>query len=110
LGEVRQTIPTAWRLLLNECRAGHRRWAGTQTGENYQTVLALFGEGDYSTPRIYERTMGDLIDPTRPHTTTNVVNIVSSEISGDAASWRFDRLLDMVATVDKRGTKPDDLD
>ena len=54
--------------------------------------------------------MGDLIDPTRPHTTTNVVNIVSSEISGDAASWRFDRLLDMVATVDKRGTRPDDLD
>ena len=109
VARVRRQCPTAWDTLLGEVRAGHRRFVDTDHGDNYQTILAHLGEGEYEDPAIYERTLTDLITPTRPGTTTQVVNAVSSEISADAAAWRLQRLLSMVATIEQREPRPSDL-
>jgi len=103
----RRSIPTAWRLLLGECRAGLRRYAGTERGEAYQKILAHGGEGDYAEPSIYERTLGDLLSPVRPGRMVDCVNAVTRETGVDAADWRVSRMLSMLAGIEQSGPEPD---
>lgn len=107
LGRDRRGCPTAWELSLRECRAGLRRHAGTDLGDQYQKVLAHGGEGDYSEPSLWERTLGDILSPTRPGRMVDVVNVVTRETGIDAETWRYDRLLSMLAQVEQTGPKPD---
>jgi len=41
------------------------------------------------------------VDPTRPARVVDVVNAVSRELGNDVADWRIDRLLGMVATIER---------
>jgi len=92
--------PTAWRLLLGEVRAGQRRHTGTDLGDHYGSLLAHLGEGDYTPPKLYERTLGDILHPARPGRAVDVVNAASREVGTDVAGWRFERVLSMHAAID----------
>lgn len=72
-------------------------YAGSERGERYMTILAHGGEGDHGTPGVWERTIGDLIDPSRPGSIMAVVNSVSREVGRDVQGWRVDRLVSMYA-------------
>jgi len=102
-------VPTAWQLLLGEVRAGHRRYAGTDRGDNYQRVLAHYGEGEYADPEPYERTLGDYVLPFRPVSVTTMCNVVTLESDANAEAWRLPRILSMVRTINQRGRSVDDL-
>ena len=80
-------------------RAGLRRYCGTELGDNYGSVLAWAGEGDYSDPDPHERALGDFVDPTRSARMVDCVNAVSREVGADVADWRVDRLLSMVGVL-----------
>lgn len=86
-------------MLLREARAGLRRHTGAPRGEHYQELLAHLGEGDHADPKPFERTLGDLIDPTRPGRVMDICNAVTRKAKMDAAEWRVDRILSMVATL-----------
>lgn len=88
-----------------ECRAGQRRYAGTQRGESYQTHLAFLGEGDHADLSVYERTLGDLVDPTRPGRFIDVVNTVTRDAGLDAKDWGVQRLLSMVVNIEREANQ-----
>jgi len=94
---------------MGECRAGLRRHSGTDRGDRYQRILAHHGTGNADDPEVYERTLGDLVTPTRPTGPTDVVNAVVLETAADAETWRLERLLSMVATINQREPRPSDL-
>lgn len=94
-------IPTAWRLVLGECRAGHRRYVGLSAGSNYQKILAWSGEGSFEDPGAFERPLGDFLTPTRSGSMLSVVNAVTRDVGLDASDWRVDRLLSMVAALEQ---------
>jgi len=102
---VRREAPTAWTLVLGECRAGQRRYADTQRGENYQRVLAHLGEGTHETPGAYERTLGDYLTPTRPGRMMDVVNTVTRDAGFDTAEWGVSRLLSMVVNIEREANQ-----
>lgn len=89
--------------MLREARAGLRRHTGTPHGEHYQQLLARLGEGDYADPSPHERLLGDLLDPTRPGRMMDCVNAVTQQSKQDAAEWRVDRILSMVASLEHAG-------
>lgn len=79
---------------------------GTDRGENYQQLLAHHGEGSHEDPGIYERRLGDLLDPSRPGRMVDVVNAVTRETGIDATEWGVERLLGMVMQVEQE-PRPD---
>jgi len=101
VGSDRRAIPTAWRLLLGEVRAGHRQHVGTDRGDQFQKIMAHGGEGDYSDPSVYQRTLGDLIDPTRSGGFMQIVNAVTREVGSDVSEWPLNRLLNMVGGMEQ---------
>jgi hypothetical protein len=96
---VRRECPTAWDRTLRECRAGLRRYTGADHAEHYQRILAFDGEGSWEEPDTYERTLGDLIDPTRPGRMQDVVNAVSRDVGTDTAEWGVARLLSALVPI-----------
>jgi len=68
-------------------------------------MLAHLGEGDYEPPAAHERTLGDLLDPTRPGRPTDMVNAVSREMRTDVADWRLDRVLSMLRQLDNESAE-----
>jgi len=52
-------------------------------------------------PSTAARTLGDLTHPTRPGTPTAVVNAVSQAVSTDTASWRWERLVQFYAGLER---------
>lgn len=76
-----------------------RRHAGVDLGERYQMVLAFGGEGDHGMPDLWERTLGDVLDPLRPGGGMAVVNEVSRDVGRDVAGWRWDRVLGLYASM-----------
>ena len=110
LATARRDCPTAWGLLLGEIRAGHRRFVGVQRGDNYQRLLAHFGEGSYDDPEAHGRTLTGLISPLCPGRVESMVNVVSIELSADAGDWSVPRILSMIATLQGRGRQPQDFD
>lgn len=99
MGTRRREYPRLWDALLGECREGHRRLAGSDVGTEYRQILAFGAEGDATDPDPWERTVGDLVDPTRTASVIDVVNAVSKAVGDDAAGWSVERLLRMVATL-----------
>jgi len=87
---------------MGECRAGLRRYAETDRGDRYQTVLAWDGEGDAAPPKPHERLYGDYIDPTRPGRMMDVVNHTSQLLGRDTAAWSVERHLRMLASATGR--------
>lgn len=79
-----------------------RRYADTERGEQYATVLGRLGEGDTAPPGLAGRTLGDYLHPFRPASPTTIVNTVSQSIGGDAAGWRFERSLAFVDGLERR--------
>lgn len=77
-----------------------RRYSGTQQGEHYRQLLNFGTEQNVTDPKNHERTLGDLLDPLRPGRMTDLVNSVTRETGIDAATWRVDRLLRMVASIE----------
>lgn len=88
--------------MIAECRAGMRRYAGTDRGEEYSVILGRLGEGDTSPPGVAGRTLGDYLHPHRAASPTTIVNTVSQAIGGDAAPWRFERSIRFVAGLEGR--------
>lgn len=88
--------------MLGECRAGLRRYPNTDVGERYATVIAHVGDPDHADPEVWERTLGDFLDPTRPGNMMDVTNRVSQLLGSDAAEWRVDRLLRMAGAGQRR--------
>lgn len=88
-----------------ECKAGLRRHAGQQWGDQFRTILNHGTEENVENPGVYERTIGDLLDPYRTGSAMHVVNAVSREMGVDAASWRVDRLLSMVAGLEREAAR-----
>lgn len=81
-------------------REGHRRYAGTDPGDEYQRVLAHEGTGDATNPSAYQRPLGDFVDPSRGSSIIHLVNVVTERTGLDAATWRFDRLASMARTLE----------
>jgi hypothetical protein len=101
---VRRECPTVWALTLGECRAGIRRWAGTDLAESYQRIIAYRGEGDSSPPDPWARPLGDLVDPARSGSATTLINLASQELGNDVADWRLPRIRNLVAQAVQRRT------
>lgn len=85
--------------MLGECRAGQRRYTGSDIGEQYAHKLAFEGEGDATPPKPHERPLGDILLPSRPGTATDLVNQASQVAGTDAKAWRFDRVIRMVGSM-----------
>lgn len=64
-------------------------------------MLAFGTDVDVGQVGVWERGVGSLLDPTRPGSVMEVVNAVSREVGGDAGGWRVDRLLSMVAGLER---------
>lgn len=94
-------------MTLREARAGIRRWPETDIGEQYSRVVAHVGEGVYEPPGVAGRTLGDMVDPTRPGRVTDLVNAVSRELGSDAKGWRYDRLVSMGAQLEREAQERD---
>lgn len=71
-------------------------------GENYQSVLAHFGEGTHRDPTLWDRTLGDLVTPSRPGGVVSIVNAATRESGTDAADWSIRRLVQLVATLERQ--------
>mgnify|MGYP000459246688 CR=1 FL=1 len=87
--------------MCNECRAGQRRFEGTERGDAYQHHLAFLGEGNHEDHGAYERTLGDYLTPTRPGRMMDVVNTVTRDAGFDTAEWGVSRLLSMVVNIER---------
>jgi len=48
-----------------------------------------------------ERTVGDLLHPARPGRPTTAVNAVSQSVSMDVAPWRFERIMQFYAGLER---------
>jgi hypothetical protein len=86
---------------LAECRAGLRRWAGTDYGDRYGRLLSHVGDPSHADPSVGERSLGDYLDPSRPGGATALVNAASRECGTDAAAWRWARLVTFVASLER---------
>lgn len=80
---------------------GQRWYAGTDPGHQYGNVLAFGTEEASDPPGAAERSIGDLLDPTRPGSVTDLINAVTKETGIDAAGWSVTRLLRMVARLER---------
>jgi hypothetical protein len=78
-----------------------RRYAGSDRADHYQRILAHDGEGSWDEPATYERTLADLIDPTRPGRMQDVVNAVSRDVGTDTAEWGAARLLSALVPIQR---------
>lgn len=76
-----------------------RRYTGTERGERYAKLISHVGDVADADPHLTDRRFGDLVDPTRSGQFVTIVNVVSRECGTDAASWRVNRLLNMVGTM-----------
>ena len=79
-------------------------------GDRYQRVLAFSADGgidDYAAPDLHERTLGDLIAPTRPGRMVDVVNMVRREVPGDPTAWSVYEFLSMVAMLERERQQAD---
>lgn len=81
-----------WALLLRELRAGLRRWPGTDVGDEYGRLIAKAGSPDHADPTSAARSLGDLVDPTRPGGVMPVVNSVSRAVGRDVGGWSVRRV------------------
>jgi hypothetical protein len=63
--------------------------------------LSHFGEGRIEPDGVADRRFADLVDPTRPGRVTDIVNAASREVGTDAKDWRVDRLVSMVAQLER---------
>lgn len=95
-------MPTVLRLLEAEARAGLRWYAGSDVGDQYAKLLSHAVGPDAAAVSLSDRTLGDLVDPTRPGRMLSLVNAVSADIGTDAAGWTVDRLLAYAATLEQR--------
>ena len=86
-------------MIVRECEAGRRRYAGTDVGDRYGTVLNWGTDRQRGEVSLRERTVGDLVDPYRPGSALEVVNLVTRRVGLDAAEWSADRLLSMADGV-----------
>ena len=68
-------------------------------GDRYGTVLNWGTDRQRGEVSLRERTVGDLIDPYRPGSALEVVNLVTRRVGLDAAGWSADRLLSMADGV-----------
>jgi len=94
-------VTTAWNLLIGEARAGVRRWPGTDVGERYAQHIAYAGSPDHADPLSVERTLGDLLDPTRPTRVLDLVNAVSREVGRDVAGWNLGRVWSLYGQMER---------
>lgn len=78
-----------------------RRYAGSELGDEYQTVLAWGGEGDHSMPGMAARTLGDVVDPGRPGSVQAVVNATTRQVGVDTAAWPWGRLVGMYGMLER---------
>ena len=69
----------------------------------YNQQLAFRTESAGWSPGVAERTVGDLVDPYRPGSALEVVNVVSRVLGMDAAAWSWDRLVHLAAGVEREG-------
>ena len=86
-------------MIVAECEAGRRRYAGTDVGDRYGTVLNWGTDRQRGEVSLRERTVGDLVDPYRPGSALEVVNLVTRRVGLDAAGWNVDRLVSMADGV-----------
>ena len=71
-------------------------------------MLAWAAQEAPRTPRTAERTLGDLLHPSRPGRPTHVVNAVSREVSADVAPWRWERVLSFYAALEREAAEQPD--
>lgn len=90
-----------------ELRRGHRRYAGTARGDQYQRVLVWQMDTDAADPRPHERTVGDLVAPERTGQVVDAVNVASKHLGTDAADWSIVRLLAFLSQVDREARAED---
>jgi len=55
-------------------------------------LIAKAGSPDHTNPTSADRTLADLIDPTRPGSVMVMVNATSREVGQDVAQWSFMRI------------------
>jgi len=77
-----------------------RRWPGTDLGDRYGRLIATAGSPDHADPTSTERTLGDLVDPTRPGGIMPIVNSASREVGRDVASWSMQRIWGLYAQIE----------
>lgn len=82
---------------------GVRWYAGSEYGDRYSWVGGHLGVGEFGTPRVWERSIGDLVDPGRSGSWMEVVNAVSRGMGMDVSDWGVDRILSMVRGLDSGG-------
>lgn len=63
-------------------------------------MLAHRGASPPGDVSVADYTLGDLLDPYRTASATDVVNLVSRGVGFDAAGWRVSRLLRMGAQIE----------
>jgi len=103
-------MPTVIDLLEREARAGLRWYAGSEIGDRYAKLLSHAVGPDAAAVSLSDRTLGDLVDPTRPTRMLHLVNAVSADIGTDAAGWTVDRLLAYAAELEQRERARSDTD
>jgi hypothetical protein len=69
-------------------------------GDKYARLIAKTGSPDHADPTSTQRTLGDLIDPTRSGGIMPMVNSVSREVGRDVADWSIRRIWSLYAQME----------
>lgn len=75
--------------------------AGTHVGENYLAVLSHASESVPSEFGVWERTVGDVLDPFLPGSAMEIVNKTTLALGMDTSGWSWHRLVSMASSLER---------
>jgi len=81
-----------------------RRYAGSETATHYRKLLSFGTDANPDDPTPMDRTLSDLVSPTRTGSAMDVCNAVSRAVGDDAADWGLERLLRMATMLERQAS------